>query len=159
MSATGSSGAERIARTLAERIHAIITATAPELSPKTWQGMPGYAKKGKVLCFFQAAQKFDSRSANFRRAARSIRGSFPRFEGQRLAAGSRDGDLGGRGALGSGISPCSVVVQRNVVITSPFPRSARPTSQVPGEPDVAPTPDVGRVSRRSAVHARAGVAP
>jgi uncharacterized protein YdhG (YjbR/CyaY superfamily) len=50
-------------RTLAERIHAIITSTAPELSPKTWYGMPAYAKDGKVVCFFQAAQKFDSRYA------------------------------------------------------------------------------------------------
>ena len=50
-------------RTLAERIHAIITAVAPELAPKTWYGMPAYAKDGKVVCFFQAAQKFDSRYA------------------------------------------------------------------------------------------------
>jgi uncharacterized protein YdhG (YjbR/CyaY superfamily) len=50
-------------RTLAERIHAIITSVAPELAPKTWYGMPAYAKDGKVVCFFQAAQKFDSRYA------------------------------------------------------------------------------------------------
>jgi uncharacterized protein YdhG (YjbR/CyaY superfamily) len=50
-------------RTLAERIHAIITAVAPELSPKTWYGMPAYAKDGKVVCFFQPAQKFDARYA------------------------------------------------------------------------------------------------
>ena len=48
-------------RTLAERIHAIITSTAPELAPKTWYGMPAYAKDGEVVCFFQAAQKFESR--------------------------------------------------------------------------------------------------
>jgi uncharacterized protein YdhG (YjbR/CyaY superfamily) len=50
-------------RTLAERIHAIITSVAPELSPKTWYGMPAYAKDGSILCFFQPAQKFDSRYA------------------------------------------------------------------------------------------------
>jgi uncharacterized protein YdhG (YjbR/CyaY superfamily) len=50
-------------RTLAERIHAIITTVAPELSPKTWYGMPAYAKDGSILCFFQPAQKFDSRYA------------------------------------------------------------------------------------------------
>ena len=52
-------------RALAERIHAIITASAPALSPKTWYGMPAYAKDGKVVCFFQAADKFKSRYATF----------------------------------------------------------------------------------------------
>jgi uncharacterized protein YdhG (YjbR/CyaY superfamily) len=52
-------------RVLAERIHAIITSVAPELSPKTWYGMPAYAKDGKVLCFFQPAEKFGARYATF----------------------------------------------------------------------------------------------
>ena len=50
---------------MAERLHALIKATAPALSPKTWYGMPAYAKDGKVVCFFQAAQKFKSRYATF----------------------------------------------------------------------------------------------
>ena len=50
-------------RAMAERIHAIVKASAPELSPKTWYGMPAYAKDGKVVCFFQSAQKFKSRYA------------------------------------------------------------------------------------------------
>ena len=50
-------------RAMAERLHAIITASAPELSPKTWYGMPAYAKDGKVVCFFQSADKFKSRYA------------------------------------------------------------------------------------------------
>jgi uncharacterized protein YdhG (YjbR/CyaY superfamily) len=50
-------------RALGERIHAIVTATAPDLSPKLWYGMPAYAKDGKVVCFFQSAQKFKSRYA------------------------------------------------------------------------------------------------
>jgi len=50
-------------RALAERLHALITATAPELSPRTWYGMPAYAKDGDVVCFFQSAQKFKSRYA------------------------------------------------------------------------------------------------
>jgi uncharacterized protein YdhG (YjbR/CyaY superfamily) len=50
-------------RAMAERLHAIITASAPELSPKTWYGMPAYAKGGKVVCFFQSAHKFKSRYA------------------------------------------------------------------------------------------------
>src|ERR671926_937272 len=50
-------------RALAERLHAIIKASAPALSPKTWYGMPAYAKGGKVVCFFQSAQKFKSRYA------------------------------------------------------------------------------------------------
>jgi uncharacterized protein YdhG (YjbR/CyaY superfamily) len=50
-------------RALAERIHAIVTSAAPELSPKTWYGMPAYAKDGKIVCFFQSAKKFDSRYA------------------------------------------------------------------------------------------------
>jgi uncharacterized protein YdhG (YjbR/CyaY superfamily) len=50
-------------RAMAERLHAIITASAPDLSPKTWYGMPAYAKDGKVICFFQAAKKFDTRYA------------------------------------------------------------------------------------------------
>jgi uncharacterized protein YdhG (YjbR/CyaY superfamily) len=50
-------------RALAERIHALVKATAPELSPKTWYGMPAYARDGKVVCFFQSAQKFKSRYA------------------------------------------------------------------------------------------------
>ncbi len=52
-------------RSIAERIHAIVTASAPELMPKTWYGMPAYARDGKVVCFFQSAQKFDARYATF----------------------------------------------------------------------------------------------
>jgi uncharacterized protein YdhG (YjbR/CyaY superfamily) len=52
-------------RALAERLHAIIKASAPALSPKTWYGMPAYAKDGKVVCFFQAAHKFKTRYATF----------------------------------------------------------------------------------------------
>ena len=50
-------------RAMAERLHAIIKASAPVLSPKTWYGMPAYAKDGKVVCFFQSAQKFNTRYA------------------------------------------------------------------------------------------------
>ncbi len=50
-------------RTMAERLHAIIGASAPALSPRTWYGMPAYAKDGNVVCFFQSAQKFKSRYA------------------------------------------------------------------------------------------------
>ena len=52
-------------RELGERLHAIVTASAPELVPKTWYGMPAYAKDGKVVCFFKAASKFDERYATF----------------------------------------------------------------------------------------------
>jgi uncharacterized protein YdhG (YjbR/CyaY superfamily) len=52
-------------RTMAERLHAIVTASAPELAPKTWYGMPAYTKDGKVVCFFKAASKFNSRYATF----------------------------------------------------------------------------------------------
>ena len=52
-------------RVMAERLHAIIKASAPALSPKTWYGMPAYAKDGKIVCFFQAAHKFKSRYATF----------------------------------------------------------------------------------------------
>ena|SRR5215204_2869011 len=52
-------------RAIAERLHEIVKASAPELSPKTWYGMPAYAKDGKVLCFFQSAQKFNARYATF----------------------------------------------------------------------------------------------
>jgi uncharacterized protein YdhG (YjbR/CyaY superfamily) len=52
-------------RTMAKRLHAIIKASAPALSPKTWYGMPAYAKDGKVVCFFQAASKFNTRYATF----------------------------------------------------------------------------------------------
>jgi uncharacterized protein YdhG (YjbR/CyaY superfamily) len=52
-------------RVLAERIHAIVTTSAPVLSPKTWYGMPAYAKDGKIVCFFQSAAKFDARYATF----------------------------------------------------------------------------------------------
>jgi len=50
-------------RTMAKRLHEIVKASAPELSPKTWYGMPAYAKEGKVVCFFQSAKKFNSRYA------------------------------------------------------------------------------------------------
>jgi uncharacterized protein YdhG (YjbR/CyaY superfamily) len=50
-------------RAMAERLHAIITASAPALAPKTWYGMPAYAKHGKVVCFFQSAAKFKTRYA------------------------------------------------------------------------------------------------
>jgi uncharacterized protein YdhG (YjbR/CyaY superfamily) len=52
-------------RAMAERLHAIVTASAPELSPRTWYGMPAYARDGKVICFFQAASKFKVRYATF----------------------------------------------------------------------------------------------
>jgi uncharacterized protein YdhG (YjbR/CyaY superfamily) len=52
-------------RVMAERLHALIKAAAPDLTPRTWYGMPAYAKDGKVLCFFQSAEKFDSRYATF----------------------------------------------------------------------------------------------
>jgi len=50
-------------RERAERVHAVVTASAPELTPRLWYGMPAYAKDGKVLCFFQSAEKFKSRYA------------------------------------------------------------------------------------------------
>jgi uncharacterized protein YdhG (YjbR/CyaY superfamily) len=50
-------------RAMAEKIHEIITAAAPDLMPKTWYGMPAYAKDGKVVCFFQSAKKFEARYA------------------------------------------------------------------------------------------------
>ena len=52
-------------RDMAERIHAIVRATAPDLEPKTWYGMPAYAKDGKIVCFFQPAKKFNARYATF----------------------------------------------------------------------------------------------
>jgi uncharacterized protein YdhG (YjbR/CyaY superfamily) len=56
------SGSDRV---LGERLHMIIKASAPTLSPKLWYGMPAYAKDGKVVCFFQSAQKFKTRYATF----------------------------------------------------------------------------------------------
>jgi uncharacterized protein YdhG (YjbR/CyaY superfamily) len=52
-------------RVMAERLHEIVTASAPELAPKTWYGMPAYAKDDKVVCFFQSAEKFKTRYATF----------------------------------------------------------------------------------------------
>ena len=52
-------------RAMAERLHALIKASAPDLSPRTWYGMPAYAKDGNVVCFFQSAQKFKARYATF----------------------------------------------------------------------------------------------
>ncbi|MCK1820913.1 DUF1801 domain-containing protein [Streptomyces sp. XM83C] len=59
-------------RVMAERVHAVVTATAPELAPKLWYGMPAYALDGKVVCFFQSAAKFKARYATlgFNDAAR-----------------------------------------------------------------------------------------
>jgi uncharacterized protein YdhG (YjbR/CyaY superfamily) len=52
-------------RSMAERIHAIVTASGPDLMPRTWYGMPAYARDGKVVCFFTPAEKFESRYATF----------------------------------------------------------------------------------------------
>ena len=52
-------------RALGERLHALITASAPALAPRLWYGMPAYARDGKVVCFFQSAQKFKTRYATF----------------------------------------------------------------------------------------------
>ena len=52
-------------RQIAERIHLLVTSAAPQLDPKTWYGMPAYARDGKVVCFLQVASKFDSRYATF----------------------------------------------------------------------------------------------
>jgi uncharacterized protein YdhG (YjbR/CyaY superfamily) len=50
---------------MAKRIHEIITVSAPSLTPKTWYGMPAYARDGEIICFFQSAQKFNARYAQF----------------------------------------------------------------------------------------------
>jgi hypothetical protein len=55
----------RADRVMAERIHAIVKAAAPELVPRTWYGLPAYAKEGKVICFFKAASKYKERYASF----------------------------------------------------------------------------------------------
>jgi uncharacterized protein YdhG (YjbR/CyaY superfamily) len=52
-------------RAMAERLHAIVRASAPDLTPKTWYSMPAYARDGKVVCFFQSAEKFKARYATF----------------------------------------------------------------------------------------------
>ena len=52
-------------RAMAERLHAVVKASAPDLAPKTWYGMPAYARDGKVVCFFQTAEKFKTRYATF----------------------------------------------------------------------------------------------
>ena len=52
-------------RAMAKRLHAVVKASAPALSPKTWYGMPAYAKDGRIVCYFQSAQKFKSRYATF----------------------------------------------------------------------------------------------
>lgn len=52
-------------KSIAQRIHELVMETAPDLWPKTWYGMPAYAKDGKVICFFQAAKKFEARYATF----------------------------------------------------------------------------------------------
>ena len=52
-------------RAMAEKLHALIRKTAPDLAPRTWYGMPAYAKDGDVVCFFQSAAKFKSRYATF----------------------------------------------------------------------------------------------
>jgi hypothetical protein len=64
-------------RAMAERLHAIITASAPDLAPKTWYGQPAYAKDGKIICFFQPAGKFKTRYATlgFNDAARLDNGA------------------------------------------------------------------------------------
>jgi uncharacterized protein YdhG (YjbR/CyaY superfamily) len=64
-------------RAMAERVHAIVKASAPELVPRTWYGMPAYAKDGDVICFFQNAQKFKSRysTLGFSDKARLDRGA------------------------------------------------------------------------------------
>ncbi|GGS44486.1 MULTISPECIES: iron chaperone [Streptomyces] len=64
-------------RVMAERVHAVVTAAAPDLAPKLWYGMPAYARDGKVVCFFQSAAKFKSRYATlgFNDAARLDEGS------------------------------------------------------------------------------------
>jgi uncharacterized protein YdhG (YjbR/CyaY superfamily) len=56
-------GMQKSDRSMAERIHAIVSETAPALFPKTWYGMPAYASEGKVVCFFKSAEKFNSRYA------------------------------------------------------------------------------------------------
>ncbi|MYX98108.1 hypothetical protein GT045_25660 [Streptomyces sp. SID486] len=56
-------GMEDSDRTMAERVHAVITAGVPQLAPKLWYGMPAYALDGRIVCFFQSAQKFKSRYA------------------------------------------------------------------------------------------------
>ena len=65
-------------RGMAQRLHEIITSSAPELMPKTWYGMPAYARDGKIVCFFQSAQKFGSRYATlgFNDPANLDEGSF-----------------------------------------------------------------------------------
>jgi uncharacterized protein YdhG (YjbR/CyaY superfamily) len=81
-------------RVMAERIHAIVKATAPNLTPKTWYGMPAYAKDGKVICFFQSGAKFKSRYATlgFQQEANLDDGDFwpTSFAVNRLTAAVED---------------------------------------------------------------------
>src|SRR5712664_1891428 len=80
-------------RAMAERLHAIIKASAPALSPRTWYGMPAYAKDGNVVCFFQSAHKFKARYGTFgfsgRRTSTKALVLSPRRGCQCFAAGSR----------------------------------------------------------------------
>ena len=64
-------------RAIARRIHKIVTAAAPDLAPKTWYGMPAYAREGKIVCFFQSGQKFKTRYATlgFNEAANLDKGA------------------------------------------------------------------------------------
>ena len=91
-------------RAMAERLHEIVKANAPALSPKTWYGMPAYAKDGKVVCYFQGAQKFGSRYATlgFNDAANLDEGAMwpTSFALKELGAAeeARIGELVGRAA-------------------------------------------------------------
>ena len=97
-------------RAMAERLHAIIKASAPALSPRTWYGMPAYAKDGNVVCFFQSAQKFKTRYATLGFSDKAnldegdhvadrlrAEGVDRRRRGKDRRAGEESGELGGRG--------------------------------------------------------------
>ena len=79
-------------RAIGERLHAIIKASAPALSPRLWYGMPAYAKDGKVVCFFQSAQKFNTRYATlgFNESANLDEGATRVFRTIKRAIGATD---------------------------------------------------------------------
>src|ERR1700752_2679892 len=122
-------------RGIARRLHAVIKASAPALSPKTWYGMPAYARDGKVVCFFQSGQKFKSRYATlgFQDAANLDDGDLwpTSFAVKRLtpAVEEKIGKLAKRAATG-GAGAGAQVLASQWRVRRCVPGSIRPVSQI-----------------------------
>ena len=121
-------------RAMGKRLHALIKASAPALSPRTWYGMPAYAKDGKVVCFFQSGQKFKTRYATLG-FSDDVADQFRSDEADRRRRGKDRSAREESGELKTGPKQTRPIRNREAPFTEPAPPSPASTSRPMSAPD------------------------